>query len=345
MPGDTSDNSYHVVRGVTGAALDGFTIAGGNANSGWEDWTGFGGGMFNDNAAPTVAHCTFTSNSALFDGGGMFNDNAAPTVTDCAFTGNTASAGGGIGNSTSAAVVTNCTFMSNSASAEGGGMYNDSSSPVVTNCTFISNNTGSQGGGIYNYDSAPIVTNCTFISNSASAEGGGMYNDSSDSSSPVVTNCSFTSNRSRDGGGIYNYGSSPTVTNCILWGDLTGESPGTDAGIVVSEIAEDTSTGTTISYSIVQGGYPSGTNIITADPLFVNASNGNLHLKPSSPAIDAGNGCAGYVTLTDQGGNPRWYIASVPDASVPHAGNGVNIGAFEYQGTVGIDTPISGLCL
>jgi len=44
-----SDNSYHVVTGTTGAALDGFTVTGGNASAGSGSGV-FGGGMYNGGA-------------------------------------------------------------------------------------------------------------------------------------------------------------------------------------------------------------------------------------------------------------------------------------------------------
>ena len=43
--------------------------------------------------------------------------------------------------------------------------------------------------------------------------GGGMYNYNS---SPTVTNCTFSSNTANYGGGMYNVSSSPTITNCTF---------------------------------------------------------------------------------------------------------------------------------
>lgn len=245
-PAHTSDNSYHVVTGVTGATPDGFTVTGGNAN----------GSMY------IVGKC-----------GGMYNlDTCVP-------------------------------------SAVGGGMYNDE-------------------------DSAPTVTNCTFTGNSAVTEGGGMYYNAD--TSPTVTGCTFTGNRAgHSGGGMSTQGTAPVlVTNCILWSDKVGTS--------VSEIFNPSVLGpeppapARVSYSIVQSGYALGTNIITADPLFVDAANGNLHLNAGSPGIDAGNGCAKYVALTDQADNSRWDMSNVPNQV-----DGLDIGAFEYQGTAGMDTRIT----
>ncbi|MCP4593005.1 MAG: hypothetical protein GY842_19910, partial [bacterium] len=86
--GDDSDNVYHVVTGADDATIDGFTITAGNADGSNPHHRG--GGMYNDNASPTVTNCTFTGNSADY-GGGMANySSSSPTVTNCTFTGNSA---------------------------------------------------------------------------------------------------------------------------------------------------------------------------------------------------------------------------------------------------------------
>ena len=184
-------------------------------------------------------------------GGGMWNYFGSPTVTSCAFSGNSADFGGGMSNTNSSSpTVINCTFSGNAGNFYGGGMYNNSGSPTVTNCTFSGNSTNTHGGGMYNELSSPELVNCTFSGNSALNFGGGMsnWNDSS-----------------------------PTVTNCILWGNTA--SSGT-------QIYDDGMSSTTVSYSDVQGGWAGATNI-AEDPLFKDAD--NLSLSFGSPCIDAGD--------------------------------------------------------
>jgi hypothetical protein len=64
----TSDNSYHVVTGRTGATLDGVTVSGGNANGG--GLAGFGGGIFNNANSPTLMNVTVSGNGAACTGAG-----------------------------------------------------------------------------------------------------------------------------------------------------------------------------------------------------------------------------------------------------------------------------------
>jgi hypothetical protein len=289
--GDNSDNSYHVIYnpGLNGSAvLDGFTITGGNANGNSGD-DNSGGGMFNINSAAMVANCIFSGNSANVRGGGMFNAFSSPTVTNCSFSGNSAGFGGGMYNSSSTPTVTNCSFSGNSAGIRGGGMDNAASSPTVTNCSFSGNSAGSLGGG-------------------------GMFNEKAN---PTVINCSFSGNSSGGfgGGGMFNFdNSSPTLTNCILWGN----------GSEIVDLANSTPNAT---YCFVQGGYP-GTGNLNVNPLFVNAAAGDLRLQACSPAIDAGNDAANANPL-DLAGNNRQFQAIA-------GGSTIDLGAFEYQGLVDI---------
>lgn len=58
---------------------------------------------------------------------------------------------------------------------------------------------------------------------------------------------------------------------------------------------------------------------ITGDPRFVAPLDGDYHLLPDSPAINAGDNTAPNLPAIDLGGNPRI------------AGSAVDIGAYEFQ--------------
>ncbi|MCH7799422.1 MAG: hypothetical protein IID28_13410 [Planctomycetes bacterium] len=335
---------FHVVQCASDegrdTVLDGFTITGGDGSglpypdnagggmamfesgptvtnctfSGNAAWAG--GGIFSDGGSPTVTNCTFSLNSADYAGGGMFSDGGSPTVTNCTFIGNTAAVtGGGMSNFHSCPTVTDCIFTGNSAGGgAGGGMYNDGEIPVVTNCTFIENS-ADVGGGMSNDLSDPTVTNCTFVGNSARL-GGGMINYGG--SCPTVTNCTFSENTASSVGGGMNTGSgdTPTVINCILWGDSPDEFFGTG----------------TVAYSNIQGGWP-GTGNIDAAPMFVDPDNSDFRLQTGSPGIDAGHNWAiAGITDTDLDGNPRFAADRIdfdPGCGIPVV---VDMGAYEYQG-------------
>lgn len=205
----------------------------------------------------------------------------------------------------------------------GGGMYNVNSSPTLTNMVFSGNMAQGPGGAMYNKNSNPTLTNVVFSGNAANA-GGGMENDASH---PTLINITFSGNSAVYGGGVSNIGNSnPTLTNCILWGN--------SAGIGGPQIYDDGTGATTVTYSDVQGDYL-GTGNINADPLFVDAANGNLRLQANSPAIDAGNNAAVPTGVTtDLDGSPRF----VDILSIPNTGSGtppiVDMGAYEAQVTL-----------
>ncbi len=292
-----------------------------------------GGGMENSSSSPTLREVTFSSNSAFY-GGGMYNYDSNLALAEVTFSSNSASYGGGMFNSESSPVLTRVTFSTNSADYTGGGMFNDyESSPSLTEVTFSGNTADLTGGGMLNADgSNPILTEVTFKANYSSLYGGGMYNigsspvltevvfsgnwvnagfgggmANSDDSNPTLIGVTFSGNRAYSyGGGIYNYYSSSTLTNVILWGNIPDQIYGSEAL-------------TSITYSDIQGGYP-GVGNIDLDPRFVRPPSpggdgvwgtadddyGDLRLF-LSPASDAGNNAAVPSGITtDLLGQPRF---------------------------------------
>jgi hypothetical protein len=298
---NNDENSYHVFYHADGAELDataalnGFTVSGGNANHPTNRPFQIGGGMLNALSSPTLHNCTFSNNAFVDEGGGIYNWTSSPLLYNCTFEGNSASYGGGMNNTLSSPTLAKCLFSGNSAASRGGGMNNNTdSSPEVINCTFRGNSAGTDGGGMADIaSSSPTLVNCTFWGNSAGSGGGGLYNGGS---SPVLTNCTFWGNSASNGGGIYNLNAgSPTLTNVILWGDTAGGLP--------NEIY-DVDSSPVVTYSNVQGSYP-GTGNIDARPLFVDPDHGDLHLHPCSPCIDAGTNAASFLPSSDFELDPR----------------------------------------
>ena len=82
---------------------------------------------------------------------------------------------------------------------------------------------------------------------------------------------------------------SPTLTNCILWGDSAPSGP---------EIYNISST-PIVTYSDIMGGY-SGTGNIDANPMFADT---DKRLSSGSPCIDAGNNTAVPPDTTDLDGD------------------------------------------
>jgi hypothetical protein len=151
------------------------------------------------------------------------------------------------------------------------------------------------------------MSNSIILNNIATAAGGALVNYTNSGS--TLLNCSFMNNSAPEfqGSSVYNeLNSQTTATNCILWGSDTWH------------IFQDLSSSFTITYSIVK--YPflyPGTGNKIVDPLFVDATNGDLHLNASSPAINSGIDAANNE-LTDFDGNSRI------------SGGRIDMGAYEF---------------
>ena len=161
-PGTATDNCFHVFyhpgsTNLMNAAIDGFTITGGNANG--SDEHSCGGGMYISNGSPSIINCTFYRNHAISKGGALYNKQSPAKVVNCIFYNNYAQGGAAVFNDNqSSSVLTNCTIYGNRA-AYGGGIANaDYSLPLITNCILWANIGTTEGNQIHNQMSSPFIT-------------------------------------------------------------------------------------------------------------------------------------------------------------------------------------------
>jgi hypothetical protein len=198
------------------------------------------------------------------------------TVIDGGSAGSVVHFDGGEDQSTVLADMT----LENGSADYGGGIYAYNASPILKNL-YISDNYAATGGGGINLttNSNPSLTNVIIANNSTGDHGGGIvFHDSSDASLDRVTVADNSANVSGNGLWLWG-GSSPSVTNSIIWNggseiELSAGSPVTNS--------------ITVTYSDVNGSY-TGTGNINDDPLFTDASNEDYSLQITSPCIDAGD--------------------------------------------------------
>ncbi|MHC1744626.1 MAG: MopE-related protein [Syntrophobacteraceae bacterium] len=146
LDGGATSSVLSLHAGETNAALiSGFTIRNGNAPN--------GGGLYLDNASPTVEDCVITSNTAGASGGGIYAHNGSqPTVRRCSITLNNATVEGGGVFTNSGGTFTNCLLTGNTVTSyEGGAIFSNATAVVITNCTIVGNSAGTAGGALCDY--------------------------------------------------------------------------------------------------------------------------------------------------------------------------------------------------
>ncbi|MCB2198795.1 choice-of-anchor D domain-containing protein [bacterium] len=213
----------------------------------------------------------------LAHGGGLSIYNCNPTFTDIAIRNSFSNQdGGGMWIYQAAPTLINVDIENNEATGSGGGAYFWGSAPNFHASSINNNVAGLQGGGVYfkSYSNA-LFTNNVVHDNLAHGWGGAAY--VTDHSNPLILNNVLYSNQDDSlANGLYAAGASrPIIRNTVLW-ETDGES-----------IVNLTGTEVIARYSVIQGGFPAGTNILDTDPM-LDLANGYVPLA-GSPLIDAGD--------------------------------------------------------
>lgn len=272
-------------------------------------------------------------NTTVIDGNGVFSvlcfkgeENETCAVKGLTIRNGYASIGGGICGNGALATIERNKILGNHG-YEGAGLYGCNG--IVQNNT-VSDNVASGAGGGFAYCHG-IIQNNTVSGNSGYALGGGLYECRGTIQNNIVSSNRTTHGYSRGGGlaecsaTIQNntiWGNSAVmyagglsecsdIRNCIVWQNTAANFPQIDFS--------------TAYYCCIQNWTGGGTGNITSDPQLLDPLNGNFHLQPASPCIDAG--CYVPDLTEDFEGDFRPYDGT----SEPRGdGSDFDIGADEY---------------
>lgn len=301
--GTHTDNSYHVVRAE---GSNPYAVLDGVTISGGYAYGGgdhsYGGGVRALSGGVTITNSIISNNQSQVNGGGISTANPATVI------------------------AINSSFTNNHAVMHGGGFYINAASPVPSmtyDCVFTGN-TAWRGGGlavggqVWDVGTEPILINLSVSGNHAGGEGGGIFTNTTTRPQPPHAPPPFTP---------------VVIINTIVWAN-TGPIPQISS-FGGTDVAE-------VNYGIVQGGWATGSNILTDDPSFADTE---LRLNLDSPAIDAGDGsfvprdpydadADNYVdgpVQFDRDFNRRWInIPYVPNTGPGDpGGETIDMGAYE----------------
>lgn len=248
---------------------------------------GRGGALvFVGNASASLMECTFSGNSAR-RGGCIQVESASVDLINCTFSDNWADLEGGCIELGQASVVhmTDCMFTNSGAFAgHGGAIYASSSSVELTRCALMENVTfQGSGAGIYCFGGPVALTACTFWNNTCvGGVGAGVALDSSELS--TLANCTFAGNDALLGAGLsLIHGSSVSLSNTIIASNVGDAVFCAGGGNTVSASCSDIYGNAGGNWAGCLAGQLGVNGNFTEDPLFCDATNGDLRISGESP--------------------------------------------------------------
>ena len=141
-----------------------------------------------------------------------------------------------------------------------------------------------------------VLEGFTITGGGGANDGGGMRNFKS---SPTVTNCTFSGNTAKSGGGMWNVLSSPTVTNCTFSGNSAGSGGG-----MYNVNSSPTVTNCTFSENTATGGgggmYNEGSSPTVVNCILWGDSPDEIFDNASTPTVtysDVAGGFAGVGNI------------------------------------------------
>lgn len=318
---------FFLTVGVSGMSFKNGNHTGGASNQ--------GGAIFILDEAVTISNCVFENNTAASGGAiyvGFVPATGFISVEDCRFINNktTQSGGGAIaisGGHGNGLVTLRRSLLSGNTAVGlfgGGGLWARYAPTTIDSCT-IAGNSAPNGGGIYVQATSGgmVIRNSTISNNFTTGSGGGIFTINS-SKTLSIYNSTIVGNSASTGfgGGVARSGGTASITieSSIVSNNVNFDAPDVSSTGTVN--VDFSAIGSATGFTLTGGSnLPFGSDL-KLGPLAYNGGPTPTHrLLSGSPALDLGNNA--LVLSTDQRGGP--FARNV---------NGVDIGAFEAQGTI-----------
>jgi hypothetical protein len=340
----TDGRAFHLHSGESRAAtIDAFTITNGRLSEGdgggvccvgssptisncvfldmyVED--GLGAGIYSSGGAPLIVGCRFdgcqiSSVSGYgFAGAGIYCSGGAPEIIDnffvrCTFNVFCTYGGGAIGCENTDILIRGNEITACGGHGAGGGIWGRDSQINISHNRIYRCAAYHYGGAMAMWNCAGKLTNNEIVLNRVTDMYGGGIRINGDDIEIAFSTIAYNRVGYGSGGGVY-VGSSSTalIHHSILWGNHAG-----NAG---DQLYAATPDDVTVRYCDVQDGW-AGVGNLDADPSFVVAPNpgpdgewgtvdddpGDVHLRATSPCVDAGDPDYCAAGQYDIDGEPR----------------------------------------
>ncbi|KMQ59753.1 hypothetical protein ACM40_16680 [Chryseobacterium sp. BLS98] len=327
--GDNTDNTNTILKIISttsGITVDGFRIISGRGG-------GSAGISLNNNTGIiNIKNCYFYDNfgstaGAIFQ---AYQGNYTVNVSNCDFISNIA-VNGVIFSDQSSNNNLNITNSRFKGSVAGGiAVLSFEAANFTMDRCIVTNNTSTQSSIVHIAAKASSrISNSLFAGNSYSENALALYSLSG--ISQILENITVAHNKkvfltNTFETAVYSVNGQVKVYNSIIYGNTN------------SSNNDQIDAGNTVSHSIVENGYATGTGILNANPMFVNpntlsaapfdCTSYNYQLLAGSPAINTGNNT--FVTQSqDLLGNGRT------------SGSNVDMGAYEKTGNMSVDEAVN----
>jgi hypothetical protein len=272
-----------VFEGLAWAKLEGFTITGGTGER-FGKGAEVGGGMYIRQSSPLISRCRIINNSAVWGGGVCLDAGASPEFDDCEVSGNSAVIGGGF-------------FCYEGAAGK-------------VSSSLISRNVAEWYGGAVclTKNSSMTLAGCLIHRNAASYDSAGISGTAG--SDVSLVSCTIADNEAPEGAALFMESSSRlSAVNSIIWGNTS------------PMILEGTHSFR--NCNLEDSAFAGQNGSISDDPRFADSTNGDYHLLPSSPCLDAG--------WNDATGMPPWDLDGEARIMEGPLGMVTDIGADELN--------------